>query len=329
VLEQAGKGEFAIASRDRASRKWVVAYESDVEPSNYSLYDRETKTLTHLFASRPALAKYQLAPMKPVVIQSRDGLNLVSYLTLPVGVEAKQLPMVVLVHGGPWLRDRWGFNEETQWLANRGYAVLQVNFRGSAGFGKQFLHAGDREWGGKMHNDLIDAVDWAVREGIADPKRVGIYGTSYGGYEALVGATFTPDVFACAVDVVGPSNLVTLLNSLPPYWEAIRKMFILRVGDPQTEEAFLKSRSPLFKVDQIKIPLLVAQGGNDPRVPKAEAEQIVTAMRQAGKPVTYLLFPDEGHGLSRAENRMKLYTEAEAFLAKYLGGRSEAATPTP
>jgi dipeptidyl aminopeptidase/acylaminoacyl peptidase len=334
VLEQAGKGEFAIASRDRASRKWVVAFESDVEPANYALYDRETKTLTPLFASRPALAKYQFAPMKPVVIQSRDGLNLVSYLTLPVGVEAKQLPMVVLVHGGPWLRNTWGFRADVQWLANRGYAVLQVNFRGSSGFGKQFLHAGDREWGGKMHNDVIDAVAWAVREGIADPKRVGIYGTSYGGYEALVGATFTPDVFACAVDVSGICNLVTLLNSLPPYWEAIKKTYFLRIGDPRTEEAFLKSRSPLFKVDQIKIPLLIVQGGNDPRTPKPEAEQIVAAMRQAGKPVTYLLFPDEGHAdegqaFARAENTMRLYTEAEAFLAKYLGGRSEAATPTP
>jgi dipeptidyl aminopeptidase/acylaminoacyl peptidase len=329
VLEQAGKGEFAVASRDRASRKWVVAYESDVEPSNYSLYDRETKTLTPLFASRPALAKYQLAPMKPVIIQSRDGLDLVSYLTLPVGVEGKQLPMVVRVHGGPWWRDKWGYSAEAQWLANRGYAVLQVNFRGSTGFGKQFLYAGDREWGGKMHDDLIDAVAWAVKEGIADPKRVGIYGTSYGGYAALVGATFTPDVFACAVDIVGPSNLVTFLNSLPPYWEAEKEWFSLRMGDPQTEEAFLKSRSPLFKVDQIQIPLLIAQGGNDPRVPKAEAEQIVAAMRQAGKPVTYLLFPDEGHFISRAENRMRLYTEAEAFLAKYLGGRSEAGTSTP
>jgi dipeptidyl aminopeptidase/acylaminoacyl peptidase len=328
VLEQAGKGEFAVASRDRAARKWVVAYESDVEPSNYSLYDRETKTLTPLFASRPALAKYQLAPMKPVVIQSRDGLELVSYLTLPVGVEGKQLPMVVLVHGGPWLRDRWGFNEEAQWLANRGYAVLQVNFRASSGFGKQFLHAGDREWGGKMHNDLIDAVAWAVREGIADPKRVAIYGASYGGYAALVGATFTPDVFACAVDIVGPSNLVTFMNSFPPYWETEKEWFSLRIGDPQ-DEAFLKSRSPLFKVDQIKIPLLVVQGANDPRVPKAEAEQIVAAMRQAGKPVTYLLFADEGHAITRAENRMRLYTEAEAFLAAYLGGRSETATSTP
>jgi dipeptidyl aminopeptidase/acylaminoacyl peptidase len=326
ALEQGARGELLVVSRDRASRKWVVAVEGDVEPLNYTLYDRETKKRTHLFASQPALAKYRLAPMKPVTIRSRDGLDLVSYLTLPVGVEGKQLPMVLRLHGGPWLRDKWGFHEEAQWLANRGYAVLQVNFRGSTGFGKKFLHAGYREWGGRMHDDLIDAVDWAVKEGIADPKRVAIYGGSYGGYAALVGAAFTPEVFACAVDVAGISNLLTLLNSLPPYWEANKKMYALRIGDPEKEEAFLKSRSPLFKVDQIKIPLLIAQGGNDPRVPKAEAEQIVAAMKKAGKPVTYLLFPDEGHGLSRPENRMKLYTEAEAFLAEHLGGRDESAT---
>jgi dipeptidyl aminopeptidase/acylaminoacyl peptidase len=229
------------------------------------------------------------------------------------------LPLILDVHGGPWARDNWGFNPEAQWLANRGYAVLQVNYRGSTGFGKRFLHAGDREWAAKMHNDLIDAVNWAIKEGIADPKRVAIYGGSYGGYAALVGATFTPDVFACAVDIVGPSNLVTLLKSIPPYWEPMKKVFAVRVGDIDKEQDFLKSRSPLFKADQIRIPMLIAQGANDPRVKQAEAEQIVAAIRKAGKPVEYLLFKDEGHGFARPQNRLKFYAAAEAFLGKHLG----------
>jgi dipeptidyl aminopeptidase/acylaminoacyl peptidase len=244
---------------------------------------------------------------------------------LPVGVEPKNLPLVLNVHGGPWGRDNWGFDPQAQWLANRGYAVLEVNFRGSAGFGKKFLHAGDREWAGKMHDDLIDAVNWAIHEGIADPKRVAIFGGSYGGYAALVGATFTPDVFACAVDIVGPSNLLTLLKSIPPYWEPMRKLFSVRVGDVDKDQEFLKSRSPLFKADQIKIPLLIAQGANDPRVKQAESEQIVAAIRKRGTPVEYLLFPDEGHGFARPANRLKFYAAAEAFLAKYLG--SERAEP--
>lgn len=323
VLEKGAPGEPSILNRDRNLDTWVVSYDGDVEPQNYFLYDRKAKKLTHLFAARPELAKYKLAPMKPVVIKSRDGLELVSYLTLPVGVEAKNLPLVLMVHGGPWARDSWGFNAQAQWLANRGYAVLSVNYRGSTGFGKKFLHAGDREWAAKMHDDLLDAVQWAVKEGIADPKKVAIYGGSYGGYAALVGATFTPDVFACAIDVVGPSNLVTLLKSIPPYWEPMKKLFAVRVGDIEKEEEFLKSRSPLFKADKIKIPLLIAQGANDPRVKQAESEQIVEAMKKAGKPVEYLLFPDEGHGFARPENRIKFYTAAEAFLAKYLGGRAE------
>jgi dipeptidyl aminopeptidase/acylaminoacyl peptidase len=320
VLEKGAPGEPSVVSRDRDLQTWVVAYSADTQPVNYYLYDRKTKKLTHLFSARPELEKYKLAPVKPVVIKSRDGLELVSYLTLPLGIEAKKLPLVLLVHGGPWARDSWGFDPQAQWLANRGYAVLQVNYRGSTGFGKKFLHAGDREWAAKMHDDLIDAVTWAVKEGIADEKRVAIYGGSYGGYAALVGATFTPDVFACAIDVVGPSNLVTLLRSIPPYWEPMKKLFAVRVGDVEKEEEFLKSRSPLFKADRIKIPLLIAQGANDPRVKQAESEQIVEAVRKAGKPVEYLLFPDEGHGFARPENRLKFYTAAEAFLAKHLGG---------
>jgi dipeptidyl aminopeptidase/acylaminoacyl peptidase len=320
VLEKGAPGEPSVVSRDRDLQTWVVAYSADVQPTTYYLYDRKSRKLTKLFSARPELEKYTLAPMKPVVIKSRDGLDLVSYLTVPVGIEAKKLPLVLMVHGGPWGRDSWGYDAQAQWLANRGYAVLQVNFRASTGFGKKFLHAGDREWAGKMHDDLIDAVNWAIKEGVADPKRVAIYGGSYGGYAALVGATFTPDVFRCAIDVVGPSNLVTLLRSIPPYWEPMKKLFAVRVGDIDKEEEFLKSRSPLFKADRIKIPMLIAQGANDPRVKQAEAEQIVEAIRKAGKPVEYLLFPDEGHGFARPENRLKFYAAAEGFLAKYLGG---------
>jgi dipeptidyl aminopeptidase/acylaminoacyl peptidase len=322
VLEKGAPGEPSIASSDRAYKTWVVAYSADVTPTTYYLYDRTTKKLTKLFTARPALEKYKLAPMKPMTIKSRDGLELVSYLTLPVGVEAKKLPMVLLVHGGPWARDSWGYDGQAQWLANRGYAVLQVNYRGSTGFGKKFVEAGNREWAAKMHDDLIDAVRWVVKEGYADPKKVAIMGGSYGGYAALVGATFTPDEFCCAVSVVGPSNLVTLLKSIPPYWEPLKKLFAVRVGELE-DEKFLKERSPLFRADRIKIPMLIVQGANDPRVKKAESEQIVAAVRKAGKPVTYLLFKDEGHGFVRPENRMKYTAATEAFLEKYLGGRHE------
>jgi dipeptidyl aminopeptidase/acylaminoacyl peptidase len=319
VLKKGAVGQPSVTSRDRKLDTWVVAYSADVHPTKYYLYDRPNQKLTYLFTAQPALEKYKLAPMKPVVIKSRDGLNLVSYLTTPVGVKARKLPMVLMVHGGPWARDSWGFNSQAQWLANRGYACLSVNYRGSTGFGKKFLHAGDREWAAKMHDDLIDAVKWAVAEGVADPKRVAIYGGSYGGYAALVGATFTPDAFCCAIDVVGPSNLVTLLRSIPPYWEPMKKLFAVRVGELEDEE-FLKSRSPLFKADRIKIPMLIAQGANDPRVKQREAEQIVAAIKKAGKPVEYLLFKDEGHGFARPENRLKFHAVAEAFLARHLGG---------
>jgi dipeptidyl aminopeptidase/acylaminoacyl peptidase len=325
ALKKGAHGEPSVVSRTRDKKTWVVAYASDVHPTSYYLYDKPSKKLTFLFTTQPALEKYTLAPMKPVTIKSRDGLELVCYLTLPVGIEPKNLPLVLDVHGGPWARDRWGNNPEAQWLANRGYAVLSVNYRGSTGFGKKFLHAGDREWAGKMHDDLIDACKWAVKEGYVDEKRIAIYGGSYGGYAALVGVTFTPDFFCCAVDIVGPSNLVTLLKSIPPYWEPVRKMFSVRVGDLETEQKFLESRSPLFKVDKIKVPLLIGQGANDPRVKQAESEQIVEAMRKAGKEVEYLLFPDEGHGFARPQNRLKFFAAAEKFLAKHLGGRSEPA----
>ncbi len=323
ALAAAQSGQFMILSRDLADRTWLVEYDADVSPARYYSYDRATKQVTFLFAARPALETARLATMKPQTIRARDGLNLVVYLTTPAGVEPKNLPMVLNVHGGPWVRDDWGYHPEAQWFANRGYACLQVNYRGSTGFGKKFMNAGNREWGAKMHDDLIDAVNWAVAQGIADPKKVCIYGGSYGGYAALVGAAFTPDFFAAAIDIVGPSNIITLLNSIPPYWAPMRNIFRVRVGDLETEQEFLESRSPLFKAGEIRIPMLIAQGANDPRVKQAEAEQIVEALRAKGKPVEYLLFADEGHGFARPENRMAFYAAAEAFLAQHLGGSAE------
>jgi dipeptidyl aminopeptidase/acylaminoacyl peptidase len=311
-------------SRDKADATWLVAFTSDREPVRYYTYDRKTQAATYLFSNRPDLEKFTLAPMTPVTIQSRDGLNLHSYLTVPAGADPKLLPLVLNVHGGPWARDGWGYDAEAQWLASRGYAVLQVNFRGSTGFGKAFMNAGNREWGAKMHDDLLDAVAWAIKEGIANPERVCIYGGSYGGYAALAGAAFTPDVFCCAVSIVGPSSIITLIQSVPPYWQPLMHTFRVRVGDIETEKDFLESRSPLFKADQIRIPMLIAQGANDPRVKQAESEQIVAALRAKGKHVEYLLYPDEGHGFSRPENRMAFYAAAEEFLASHLGGRTEA-----
>ncbi len=285
-----------------------------------------------MFTNRQALEELPLAKMHPVIIRSRDCFDLVSYYTLPVGSARagdcypdEPLPMVLLVHGGPWGRDVWGYNPWHQWLANRGYAVLSVNFRASTGFGKGFINAGNYEWGAKMHDDLIDAVNWAIQKGIADRERVAIMGGSYGGYATLTGLTFTPKVFACGVDIVGPSNLVTLLESIPPYWEPQIELFAKRVGDHRTEKgrAFLTARSPLTYVEKIQRPLLIGQGVNDPRVKKAESDQIVQAMREKNIPVTYTLYPDEGHGFARPENRMSFNAVAEAFLAHCLGGRYE------
>ncbi|MBI1355509.1 MAG: prolyl oligopeptidase family serine peptidase [Acidobacteria bacterium] len=323
ALAQTADGEINVVSRDRDDRHWLVAFTGDADPVRYYAWDREKQEAMYLFSDRPALQGLPLAAMQPVSIAARDGLGLVAYLTVPVDVEAKDLPLVLNVHGGPWARDEWGYDPEAQWLANRGYAVLHVNFRGSTGFGKRFLNAGNREWGAKMHDDLLDAVAWAVSQGVADPQRVAIYGGSYGGYAALVGAAFTPDVFCCAVDIVGPSNICTLIESIPPYWAPLMHQFRVRVGDIETEREFLESRSPLFRAEEIRVPLLIAQGANDPRVKQAESEQIVSALRSNGKEVDYLLFGDEGHGFSRPENRMAFYAEAEQFLARYLGGRAE------
>jgi dipeptidyl aminopeptidase/acylaminoacyl peptidase len=323
TIQKIDSGDVVLNSRTTDDSVWVLAFTKDNGPVGYYLFERKSKKAKYLFSNRPALEQYQLTEMKPITVAARDGLTLHGYLTLPFGVEPKNLPLVLDVHGGPWARDVWGFNPEAQWFANRGYACLQINFRGSTGYGKQFLNAGDREWGAKMHDDLIDTVNWAIKQGIADPKRIAIYGGSYGGYAALAGAAFTPDVFACSIDIVGPSSIITLINSIPPYWEPMKVQFTKRVGDPATEEEFLKSRSPLFHAEKITIPMLIAQGANDPRVKQAESEQIVDALKKNGKEVEYLLFPDEGHGFARPENRLNFYSVAEKFLAKYLGGRVE------
>lgn len=324
AIQHLHRGDFSIISRDDADATWIVAFTVDDGPVPYYAYDRKAQKATFLFNNQPALSKYALATMEPIVFSARDGLTVHGYLTLPPGGQKTNLPMVLNVHGGPWGRDGWGYRPDAQWFANRGYACLQVNFRGSTGYGKDFLNAGDKEWGRNMHYDLVDAVQWAIDQGIADSKKVAIFGGSYGGYAALVGATFTPDLFCCAVDIVGPSNLITLIKTIPPYWSTFLATFHKRVGNPDTEEEFLKLRSPLFKVDQIKIPILIGQGANDPRVKQAESEQIVEAMKSKGIPYEYILFPDEGHGFAKPENRLKFFGAAEKFLATHLGGRYEA-----
>jgi dipeptidyl aminopeptidase/acylaminoacyl peptidase len=316
-------GDPNFSGRDEADKTWLIAFNVDAGSVTYFTYDRATKTGRLLFEARPALSGYELAAMEPFSFAARDGLVIHGYATFPPGLGREKLPAVVDVHGGPQVRDTWGYNPEAQWLANRGYLCLQVNYRGSTGYGKAFIAAGDREWGGKMHDDLIDAVDYAVAQGWADRPRVAIYGGSYGGYAALVGAAFTPDVFCCAVDIVGPSNLKTLLETIPPYWAPMIAQLYRRVGNPETDAEFLWSRSPLSRAHDIRIPLLIAQGANDPRVKQAESEQIVAALTEAGIDHEYMLFPDEGHGFAKPENRIRFYTAAERFLAKYLGGRYE------
>jgi dipeptidyl aminopeptidase/acylaminoacyl peptidase len=317
------KGDLSVLNRDDADNIWLVSYTEDDGPVHYVAWDRSKQEATPLFAHQPALLDYHLAPMEPFACATRDGLVIYGYVTFPPDEERLDLPTVLNVHGGPWARDVWGYNPEAQWLANRGYLCIQVNYRGSTGYGKDFTNAGNKEWGAKMHDDLLDAVQWAVDRRYADPSRVAIYGGSYGGYAALVGAAFTPDVFACAVDIVGPSNLKTLIESVPPYWAPLIAQFHTRVGNPETEADFLWERSPLSKADQITIPLLIAQGANDPRVKQAESEQIVAALEERGIDYQYMLFPDEGHGFAQPENRLKFYAAAEAFLAKHLGGRAE------
>jgi dipeptidyl aminopeptidase/acylaminoacyl peptidase len=315
--------EIKVVSRTRDESLWLVTVVSDREPGRTVLFDRKAHMLTPQFKIWEKLPRQDLTEMKSVTYKSSDGLEIPAYLTLPKGIPAKNLPTLVIPHGGPWGRDLWGYNPLAQFFANRGYAVLMPNFRGSTGYGRKFLDAGNLEWGRKMQDDVTWGVKYLVAEGIADPKRVGILGGSYGGYATLAGVAFTPDLYAAAVDIVGPSNLITLMESIPPYWEAARKTFAVRMGDVSTAEgkALLAERSPLNFTDKIKTPLLVAQGANDPRVNRHEAEQIVIALRDRGFPVEYLLAPDEGHGFARPVNNLALFMESEKFLAQHLGGR--------
>ena len=333
-LATVAPGDVEVVGRTLDDSCWIVAYLLDDGPVRYYRYLRERREALFLFTNRGDLEGLPLVKMHPAVVSARDGLDLVCYYSLPresdpdgSGRPVRPVPMVLMVHGGPWGRDAWGYDPGFQLLANRGYAVLSVNFRGSTGFGKEFVNAANHEWAGRMHDDLIDAVSWAVDRGIADPERVAVMGGSYGGYAALVGMTFTPETFACGVDIVGPSNLVTLLESIPPYWEPQVDLFASRVGDHRTEEGreFLRQRSPLAHVENIRRPLLIGQGANDPRVKQAESDQIVQAMREKGIPVTYALYPDEGHGFARPENNLSFFAVTEAFLASCLGGRYEPA----
>ncbi len=322
--------DIALGNSTADDLRWLVTARSDVDPGERYLFDRKTGSLTLEYKVRERIPREHMAPMQALRYPSSDGLEIPAFLTLPKGVAAKNLPLIVLPHGGPWYRDSWGFDNEAQFLANRGYAVLQPNFRGSTGYGKKFLNAGNKQWGDRMQDDVTWGVKHLVDKGIADPKRVGIMGGSYGGYATLAGVAFTPELYAAGVSIVGPSNLITLLASIPPYWEAGRRIFHERMGDPTNPEGKkqLERQSPLNSAQKIKTSLLVVQGANDPRVKKAESDQIVVALREGGFPVEYLVAPDEGHGFARPVNNMALYAAAEAFLAKHLGGRRQVEMPT-
>lgn len=322
ALRAAAPGDVTVLGRDRADRHWLVQHNTDDGPAGYRVLRRETGRADFLFSHLPALDAHRLAHVEPFSFRARDGLRVHGYLTFPP-TGRRHLPAVLCVHGGPWTRDQWGFRAETQWLANRGYLCVQVNFRGSTGYGKRFTNAGDREWGGRMQDDLQDAVRHTVALGHTDPDRVAVYGGSYGGYAALVGAAFTPDDYRCAVAVAAPSSLTTFIESVPRTWGPMAAMLRRRVGSPESEREFLWSRSPLSVADRIRIPLLIGQGARDPRVRSAESEQLVSALRRNGVPHEYLLFPDEGHGFVRPRNRLAFYAAAERFLAQHLGGRHE------
>lgn len=322
TLRATAPGDVSVLGRDRADRHWLVQHNTDDGPAGYRVLRRETGRADFLFSHLPALDAHRLAHVEPFSFRARDGLRVHGYLTFPP-TGRRHLPAVLCVHGGPWTRDQWGFRSETQWLANRGYLCVQVNFRGSTGYGKRFTNAGDREWGGRMQDDLQDAVRHTVALGHTDPDRVAVYGGSYGGYAALVGAAFTPDDYRCAVAVAAPSSLTTFIESVPLTWGPMAAMLRRRVGSPESEREFLWSRSPLSVADRIRIPLLIGQGARDPRVRSAESEQLVSALRRNGVPHEYLLFPDEGHGFVRPRNRLAFYAAAERFLAQHLGGRHE------
>jgi acylaminoacyl-peptidase len=322
--------EFSVESQTNDNRRWVVMAHKAEQPATYYLLDRDKQTVTELFRARPALVPYRLAPMHTIQTKSRDGLDLVSYLTLPGHIEGDRptepLPMVLIVHGGPWFRDSYSYRGDHQWLADRGYAVLSVNYRGSTGFGKAFISASEKQHAAKMHDDLIDMVEWAIGAGIAQRDKVAIFGGSYGGLAAFIGATFTPEVFCCSVPVVGITNLQTLLESMPPYWAGFAEFMYRSYGDPRTAEgrALLAERSPIHKVERIKKPMLIFHGANDVRCKIAESDTIVAAMQAKGIPVTYVVYPDEGHGFHKPPNRLSYIAIAEAFFARHLGGVFES-----
>jgi dipeptidyl aminopeptidase/acylaminoacyl peptidase len=329
-FEKEHGGSFAVViSRDQADLKWVIAENRNDGPLRFYLYDRTTKQAEFLFMPRPDFDKYKLAEARPVVILARDGVQLVSYLTLPPGSEGRNLPLVLYPHGGPWARDDWGFDPFAQWLANRGYAVLQVNFRGSTGFGKAFLNEGNHQFGLGMEDDMIDGVKWTINQGIADPKRIAIMGGSAGGYATLRGVSRYPDLFRCGVDLVGPSDLKILFTSMPAGWGAVKTRWIRRMGDVEHDDQLNRELSPLYHVDQIRVPVLIGQGANDPRVNIKNSEVIVEALRKRNIPVTYVVYPDEGHGFARAENNLDFFGRVEDFLAQYLGGRSQSWVKIP
>jgi len=324
LTERFPNGQIGIGSMTADENIWIVSVSSDVDPGTVYMYNRKADKVTLLYRSRPKLPTADLAPMKPVRYTSRDGLEIHAYLTMPKGVPAQNLPTIMMIHGGPWARDAWGYNSLAQFLANRGYAVLMPNFRGSTGYGKKFLNAGNKQWGtGSMQHDISDGVAYLVREKIADSKRIGIFGGSYGGYATLAGLAFTPELYAAGVSYVGPSNIITLLKSIPPYWAPMKRTFAIRVGDIEKAEdvKVLESQSPLNSASNIKAPLLVIQGANDPRVKQAESDQIVVAVRDLGRKVEYMVAPDEGHGFAGRENRMAAFTAMEKFFSTHLGGR--------
>jgi dipeptidyl aminopeptidase/acylaminoacyl peptidase len=321
-LAKVHDGDIIITSSDANEDNMLVAYNSPTDPGATYLYNRAHGEARFLYRPRPWLKPEDLADMKPIKFKARDGLTIHGYLTVPKGVEPKNLPLILNVHGGPWARDTWGYDPEAQFLANRGYAVLQINFRGSTGYGKSFLEAGNKEWAGRMLDDKVDAVKWAIEQGIADPKRLTIFGGSYGGYATLAALAFRPEIFAAGVDMVGPSNLFTLMNTIPPYWETFRQSMYRRVGDPEKDKELLKKSSPLFSADKIRAPLFIAQGYNDPRVKVAESDQIVEALKKNGHPVDYMLVMDEGHGFANPENRMNFYERVERFLARHILGEA-------
>eukprot|EP00283_Hemiselmis_rufescens_P026985 CAMPEP_0173444424 /NCGR_PEP_ID=MMETSP1357-20121228/32161_1 /TAXON_ID=77926 /ORGANISM="Hemiselmis rufescens, Strain PCC563" /LENGTH=639 /DNA_ID=CAMNT_0014410469 /DNA_START=26 /DNA_END=1945 /DNA_ORIENTATION=+ len=327
VLGREIKGTMTLTSKSSDNKRWIVSDFSDVKSPRYCLYDRTTSSVSLLFLARPKLEAYTLAPMSSHIITVSDNEKMVAYLTLPPGTEPKSLPLVLVVHGGPWARDHWGWNPQAQWLANRGYAVLMVNFRASTGFGKRWLHLGDAQWGETMQQDLTDAVAWAAKEGYADASRAAIFGGSYGGYATLAGLAFTPEVYCCGVDIVGPAHLRTLLQSVPAYWAPMKKMLTLRVGDVENDDALNQKASPFYHAKKVVKPLLIAQGANDPRVKQAESDQMVQAMHSVGTKVEYVLYADEGHGFARPCNRVDFYQRAEVFLAQHCKGRVGPAEP--